>query len=73
MTESPFKYVEAAVTLAEVPKEISLTISVSNCRFRCCGCHSPYLQKDIGRPLLPDLDAPHWPLCRADHLRLPDG
>lgn len=57
MTESPFKYVEAAVTLAEVPKEISLTISVSNCRFRCCDCHSPYLQKDIGRPLLPDLDA----------------
>lgn len=57
MAESLLKYVEAAVTLAEVPEEISLTLSISNCRFRCHGCHSPYLQKDVGRPLLPDIDA----------------
>lgn len=56
ISESPLKYVEAAVTLAEVPEEISLTLSISNCRFCCHGCHSPYLQNDIGRPLLPDLD-----------------
>lgn len=57
ISESPLKYVEAAVTLVEVPEEISLTLSISNCRFRCHGCHSPHLQNDIGRPLLPDLDA----------------
>ena len=55
MTDAPIKYVECAVTLEEVPTEISLTISISNCRFRCRGCHSAYLQQDIGKPLLPEL------------------
>lgn len=55
MTDAPLKYVEYAVTLEEVPTEISLTISISNCRFRCHGCHSAYLQQDVGKLLLPDL------------------
>lgn len=55
MADVPLKYVEYAVTLEEVPTEISLTISISNCRFRCHGCHSAYLQQDIGKPLFPDL------------------
>ena len=55
MTDVPLKYVECAVTMEEVPTEISLTISISNCRFRCHGCHSVYLQQDVGKPLLPDL------------------
>ena len=55
MTDAPLKYVEYAVTLEEVPTEISLTISISNCRFRCHGCHSAHLQQGIGKPLLPDL------------------
>lgn len=55
MTDAPLKYVEYAVTMEEVPTEISLTISISNCRFRCYGCHSAYLQQDIGKPLLPEL------------------
>lgn len=55
MTDTPLKYVEYAVTMEEVPMEISLTISISNCRFRCHGCHSAYLQQNIGKPLLPDL------------------
>lgn len=54
---SPLRYADYAVTLSEVPTEISLTLSISNCRFRCAGCHSPELQKDIGRCLLDDLDA----------------
>ena len=41
--DPPLRYVETAVTLAEVPREVSLTISVSNCLYRCSGCHSPYL------------------------------
>ena len=55
MTDTPLKYVEYAVTMEEVPTEISLTISISNCRFRCHGCHSAYLQQDVGKSLLPDL------------------
>ena len=55
MADVPLKYVEYAVTMEEVPTEISLTISISNCRFRCHGCHSAYLQQDIGKPLLLDL------------------
>ena len=55
MTDAQLKYVECAVTLEEVPTEISLTISISNCRFRCHGCHSAYLRQDIGKPMLPDL------------------
>ena len=47
----PLKYVEAAVTLAEVPREISLTLTISNCANRCHGCHSSYLWQDIGNPL----------------------
>ncbi len=51
MTNPPLRYVDAAVTLAEVPEEISLTLSISNCAFRCHGCHSAYLQRDVGKPL----------------------
>ena len=57
MTDTPLKYVEYAVTMEEVSTEISLTISISNCRFRCHGCHSAYLQQNIGKPLLSDLMA----------------
>ena len=57
MTDAPLKYVECAVTMEEVPTEISLTISISNCRFRCHGCQSAYLQQDVGKPLLSDLMA----------------
>ena len=55
MANAQLKYVEYAETLEEVPTEISLTISISNCRFRCHGCHSAYLQQDVGKPLLLDL------------------
>lgn len=45
------KYVSCAVTFAEVPDEVCLTIQLSQCPFRCHGCHSPYLRDDIGRDL----------------------
>ena len=48
-TDPPLKYVEHSVTMAEVPLEISLTISISNCVYRCHGCHSQYLQEDVGK------------------------
>ena len=49
--DPPLKYVECAVTMAEVPREISLTLTISNCAYRCHNCHSPYLQQDAGQLL----------------------
>lgn len=46
------------ITFQEVPDEISLTLSISNCPGNCEGCHSPWLHDDIGYDLeenLPDL------------------
>lgn len=49
------KYTDYQITFAEVPDEVSLTFSISNCPGRCEGCHSPELREDIGRDLLSDL------------------
>ncbi len=49
------KYTQYAITFAEVPDEISLTISISNCGGHCPGCHSPELREDIGHDLEADL------------------
>ncbi|MDD4609347.1 MAG: 4Fe-4S cluster-binding domain-containing protein [Bacteroidaceae bacterium] len=47
------KYVDYDIVGSEVPDEITLGITLSNCPFRCRGCHSPQLRSDIGTPLLP--------------------
>lgn len=45
------KYVDVMETFLEVPDEITLAIDISNCPHKCHGCHSAYLQKDIGEEL----------------------
>lgn len=51
------KYVDTKICFQEVPDEISLCISLSGCPNRCKGCHSAYLQEDIGTVLtIPMLD-----------------
>jgi len=45
------KYVDARITFAEVPDEITLCVNISNCPCHCEGCHSSYLAEDIGKPL----------------------
>ena len=32
---------------------MTLAVEISNCRGSCLGCHSPFLQKDIGEELTP--------------------
>lgn len=45
------KYTGYTLSFQEVPGETSLAISISNCPFRCSGCHSAYLQTDVGQLL----------------------
>lgn len=47
------KYIpdDLAVTFAEISSEICLCFNLSLCTHRCPGCHSPYLQTDIGDEL----------------------
>lgn len=47
------KYTDTAVTLREIPDEITLCINISNCPCQCKGCHSSYLAGDIGKLLTP--------------------
>ena len=45
------KYVDSKVTFREIPDEITLCINISNCPYRCRGCHSKELWKDVGTEL----------------------
>lgn len=45
------KYADTKVVFSEVPDEITLAISISNCPGTCKGCHSPWLREDVGDPL----------------------
>lgn len=47
----PLKYTDTDIGFQEVPDEVSLLINISNCPYNCEGCHSPYLQEDVGLPL----------------------
>lgn len=51
------KYIpeDTSVCFAELRDEISLGINLSLCPHRCPGCHSSYLQKDIGDELTTDI------------------
>ena len=45
------KYVQSMVTFEEIPTEVTLSLSISNCQNRCSGCHSPELRCNIGTEL----------------------
>lgn len=49
------KYIESAVVFSEIPDEIALDINITGCPYRCPGCHSAYLQQDIGEELTTDV------------------
>jgi anaerobic ribonucleoside-triphosphate reductase activating protein len=42
------KYCNSSIVFGEIPDEISLCLFISNCQNNCQGCHSSFLQKDIG-------------------------
>ena len=45
------KFLTQGIVFSEIPDEITLELGISNCPFRCEGCHSPFLQKDVGTEL----------------------
>ena len=45
------KYIDANIVFQEVPDEISLAISITNCPNHCPDCHSKYLWEDTGDEL----------------------
>lgn len=45
------KYVNVEIVFREIPDEVTLAINLSNCPHRCSGCHSVYLQENIGTEL----------------------
>ena len=45
------KYTDSQITFREIPDEITLCINISNCPFRCKGCHSKELWEDVGYKL----------------------
>ena len=48
------KYVNTGIVFQEIPDEVTLAISISNCPCHCPRCHSRYLWEDIGLPLTTD-------------------
>ncbi len=42
------KYFTAGIVFSEIPDEVTLELGITNCPYHCKGCHSPFLQKDIG-------------------------
>jgi anaerobic ribonucleoside-triphosphate reductase activating protein len=49
------KYLDYRVVFKEIPDEITLAISITNCPNNCKGCHSPKLKEDIGILLTLDI------------------
>jgi len=48
------KYNNFDVVFSEIPDKVSLAINITNCQYKCMGCHSPELREDIGIELTTD-------------------
>lgn len=47
----PLRYLTSMVVFQEIPDEITLSLNITNCPFKCEGCHSPELRENIGTEL----------------------
>lgn len=48
------KYTDTKLVFREFPDEVTIAINISECPFRCEGCHTPSLRDDIGTELTAD-------------------
>lgn len=53
----PLKYLGHSIVFQEVPTELSLAINISDCPYKCKGCHSTYLWEYKGRYISEDIEA----------------
>ncbi len=51
----PLKFIGFSVVCQEVPDEISIAINISDCPYKCRGCHSKFLWEYNGELLLEKL------------------
>jgi anaerobic ribonucleoside-triphosphate reductase activating protein len=51
MKKNMLKYYNYDIVFQEIPGEVTLAINITNCPFRCKGCHSTHLREDIGEEL----------------------
>lgn len=51
MLNKKLKYTRTDVLLREIPGEVSLAFNISNCPYKCPGCHSTELWGDNGSEL----------------------
>ena len=56
MCSHAIKFVDSPIVFQEIPGEISLCFTISNCPHHCPGCHSSYLAEDIGEYLDEHID-----------------
>ena len=49
------KFVNYDIVFREIPNLVSLALNISNCQNNCKGCHSKYLQQDIGTILTEEI------------------
>lgn len=45
------KYYNYDIVFQEIPDEVTVAINITNCPNRCPGCHSAFLQEDIGEEI----------------------
>lgn len=51
--QSMLKYTNHDIVFQEFPDEVALAINLSRCPCACVGCHSAFLQTDVGEVLTP--------------------
>jgi len=51
------KYTHYDIVFQEVPNETTLVFNISDCPYKCSGCHSQYLWDYVGTYLSDDIDS----------------
>ena len=51
------RYDNKEITFSELPDEISLAYTITNCNNKCKGCHSPWLRQNVGTLIADTIEA----------------
>lgn len=57
MPNSPLKYIGYTIACQEVPDEVSIVFNISDCPYKCRGCHSQYLWEYVGEYISEDIES----------------